>query len=208
MEIAQAYQRLGVRVTIVAPHLLPRDDPEAADVMRRVFEREGVRLVLGRAASVRRDAKAIVVSSEREEARGECLLVAVGRKPNVHGLELERAGVRHSVRGVPVDDRLRTNVRHIYAAGDVIGGEQFSHIAGWQAFEATRNALLPGSASGRPNPVAWVTFTDPEVAQVGLDEAAASKQLGEELTITRWEIARVDRARCDDDEDGFIKLLS
>jgi pyruvate/2-oxoglutarate dehydrogenase complex dihydrolipoamide dehydrogenase (E3) component len=208
MEIAQAYQRLGARATIVAPRLLARDEPEAADIMRRVFEREGVRLVFGRATSVRRDAKAIVVGSEREEARGECLLVAVGRRPNVHGLELERAGVRYSECGVPVDDRLRTNARHIYAAGDVIGGEQFSHIAGWQAFEAARNALLPGSASGRPNPIAWVTFTDPEVAQVGLTERQARERLGDRVRAVTWENRRVDRAVCDDEEDGFIKIVT
>jgi pyruvate/2-oxoglutarate dehydrogenase complex dihydrolipoamide dehydrogenase (E3) component len=135
-------------------------------------------------------------------------LVAAGRRPNIAGLALDRAGVAHSDRGIPADDQLRTNIPHIYAAGDVLGGEQFSHVAGWQAFEATRNALLPGSASGRPNPKAWVTFTDPEVAQVGVSEAAARQQFGEAVTVTRWDIAHVDRAKCDDDEDGFIKLIS
>jgi pyruvate/2-oxoglutarate dehydrogenase complex dihydrolipoamide dehydrogenase (E3) component len=150
----------------------------------------------------------VVVSDAGGEVRAECLLVAAGRRPNIAGLALDRAGVAHSERGIAVDDRLRTNIPHIYAAGDVLGGEQFSHLAGWQAFEATRNALLPGNSSGRPNPMAWVTFTDPEVAQVGLQEATAREQLGGDLTITRWDIARVDRAKCDDDEDGFIKLLS
>ena len=98
----------------------------------------------------------------------------------------------------------RTSTRRATSSG----GEQFSHVAGWQAFEATRNALLPGSSSGRVNPMAWVTFTDPEVAQVGLSETAAREQLGETMTVTKWDIARVDRAKCDDDEDGFIKLVS
>lgn len=209
MELAQAFQRLGSQVTIVAPRLLPHDDPDAVDVLRRVFEREGVRLIHGRATSVRQGPTDIVVASDTGgEARGECLLVAAGRRPNITGLALERAGVAHSERGIVVDDRLRTNVPHIYAAGDVLGGEQFSHVAGWQAFEATRNALLPGSTSGRPNPMAWVTFTDPEVAQVGLDEPSARKTLDDGVTVTRWDIAKVDRAKCDDDEDGFIKLLS
>jgi pyruvate/2-oxoglutarate dehydrogenase complex dihydrolipoamide dehydrogenase (E3) component len=125
-------------------------------------------------------------------------LTVVGGGPL--GMELAQA--------LSVDHQLRTNVPHIYAAGDVLGREQFSHVAGWQAFEATRNALLPGTASGRVNPMAWVTFTDPEVAQVGLSEKAAREQLGETMSVTRWDIARVDRARCDDDEDGFIKLVS
>jgi pyruvate/2-oxoglutarate dehydrogenase complex dihydrolipoamide dehydrogenase (E3) component len=209
VELAQAFQRLGSQVTVVAPRLLPHDDPEAAKALERVFEREGVRLVRGRAASVWHEVNAVVVTSDDgSEARAETLLVAAGRQPNVDGLGLDRAGIAHSSRGIPVDDRLRTNVPHIYAAGDVIGGEQFSHVAGWQAFEATRNALLPGSASGRPNPLAWVTFTDPEVAQVGLTEASARQQLGDAVHVSRWNLSQIDRAKCDDDEDGFIKLMS
>ena len=209
MELAQAFQRLGSRVTIVAPGLLPHDDPEAADVIQHVLEREGVRWLRGRAVAVRQESAEVMVSADDgTEARGDALLVAAGRRPNISGLALDRAGITHSDRGIPVDDRLRTNVPHIYAAGDVLGGEQFSHVAGWQAFEATRNALLPGSSSGRPNPMAWVTFTDPEVAQVGLSEATARERFGDAITVTRWDIARVDRAACDDDEDGFIKLIA
>jgi pyruvate/2-oxoglutarate dehydrogenase complex dihydrolipoamide dehydrogenase (E3) component len=208
MELAQAFNRLGSQVTIIAPRLLPHDDPEAAQVLQRVFAREGVRFLAGRAVSVRQETAGIVVVSDVGECRGESLLMAAGRRPNVAGLGLERAGVSHSANGIAVDDRLRTNVPHIYAAGDVLGREQFSHIAGWQAFEATRNALLPGHSSGRANPMAWVTFTDPEVAQVGATEAGARERLGDALTVTRWNIAQVDRARCDDDEEGFIKLLS
>lgn len=209
MELTQAFERLGSQVTVVAPHLLPHDDPDAVAVIRGVFEREGVRFVAGRAVSVRQGPGGIVVATDTgQEAHGRSLLVAAGRRPNVAGLGLERAGVVHSGRGIVVDDRLATNIPHIYAAGDVLGGEQFSHVAGWQAFEAVRNALLPGSASGRPNPMAWVTFTDPEVAQVGPLEQAARQQVGDGLTVTRWDIAKVDRAKCDDDEDGFIKLLS
>jgi pyruvate/2-oxoglutarate dehydrogenase complex dihydrolipoamide dehydrogenase (E3) component len=209
IELAQAFQRLGSHVTIVAPRLLPHDDPEAGEVLQRVFEREGIRWLQGRAIAVRQEPAGIVVASDAGgEAHGENLLVAAGRRPNVAGLALDRAGVAHSDRGIPVDDRLRTNVAHIYAAGDVLGGEQFSHVAGWQAFEATRNALLPGTASGRVNPMAWVTFTDPEVAQVGMSEMAARQRFGQAVTVTRWDIAQVDRARCDDDEEGFIKLIS
>lgn len=209
MELAQAFQRLGSRVTMVASQLLPHDDADAGAVLQRIFEREGIRWLRGRATGVRRQRDGIAVSSDvGAEARGDTILVAAGRRPNVEGLGLDRAGVAYSARGVVVDDRLRTNVAHIFAAGDVLGTEQFSHIAGWQAFEATRNALLPGSSSGRPNPMAWVTFTDPEVAQIGLTEREARTRHGGAVTVTRWDIARVDRARCDDDEEGFIKLVS
>ena len=208
VELAQAFQRLGAAVTIVATRLLPHDDPDAARVIGRVFEREGIRVVRGRAISVRPDGGAGVVSTDvGSDVPADALLVAVGRQPNIDGLGLDRAGIVHSPRGIVVDDRLRTNVPHIYAAGDVLGGEQFSHIAGWQAFEATRNALLPGSASGRPNPMAWVTFTDPEVAQVGLTEAAARERHGDRVVVKQWDLPRIDRAKCDDDEDGFVKLV-
>jgi pyruvate/2-oxoglutarate dehydrogenase complex dihydrolipoamide dehydrogenase (E3) component len=209
MELTQAFQRLGSSVTMVAPHLLPHDDPDAGAVLKAVFEREGVRWLKGWAVEMKQQGGEICVSLDAgSEARGHALLIAAGRRPNVEGLGLERAGVTYSSRGIPVDDRLRTNVPHIFAAGDVLGREQFSHVAGWQAFEAARNALLPGSDSGRANPMAWVTFTDPEVAQIGLNEIEARQQLGDSATITRWDVARVDRAKCDDDEDGFIKLIS
>jgi pyruvate/2-oxoglutarate dehydrogenase complex dihydrolipoamide dehydrogenase (E3) component len=209
MELAQTFQRLGSQVTVVAERLLPHDDQEAAAVLRRVLEREGVQWLRGRAIEVRHEPAGIKVASDAGgEAHGERLLVAAGRRPNIKSLALDRAGVVHSDRGIPVDGRLQTNVPHIYAAGDVLGGEQFSHVAGWQAFQATRNALLPGSASGRPNPMAWVTFTDPEVAQVGVSEATAHERFGEAITVARWDIARVDRAKCDDDEEGFIKLIA
>jgi pyruvate/2-oxoglutarate dehydrogenase complex dihydrolipoamide dehydrogenase (E3) component len=208
-ELAQAFQRLGSRVTIVAPQLLPHDDPDASAVIARVFEREGIRSVCGRATSVRCEGASAILSTDAgTDVVAERVLVAAGRRPNVDGLGLDRAGVVYSPRGIVVNDRLRTNVPHIYAAGDVLGREQFSHVAGWQAFEAARNALLPGSASGHPNPMAWVTFTDPEVAQVGLTEEAARARHGDRVVVSRWNLNHIDRAKCDDDEDGFIKIVT
>ncbi len=194
MEMAQAYQRLGAQVSLVADRLLPKDEPEVREVMQRVFEREGIRLVRGRARSARKDGDEIVVSTDGEEARGDLLLIACGRKPAVDGLDLENAGVIYSEEGVPVDDQLRTNVKNIYAAGDVTGGYQFTHFAGWQAFQAVRNALLPGSTSGLTDLVPWVTFTDPEVAHVGLTEDQARARFGESIQVRHWDISRTDRA--------------
>jgi len=208
VELAQAFQRLGAAVTIVAARLLPHDDRDAARVIARVFAREGIRIVEGRAISVQSEGGAAVVSTDVGiDVEADMLLVAAGRRPNVEELGLDRAGIVHSPRGIVVDDRLRTNVPHIYAAGDVLGREQFSHVAGWQAFEATRNALLPGSASGRPNPMAWVTLTDPEVAQIGLSEAAARERHGDRVVVEQWDLPRIDRAKCDGDEDGFVKMV-
>ena len=208
MEMAQAYQRLGAQVTVVADRLLPKEEPEVREVMRRVFEREGVRFVWGRAKSARKEGDEIGVATDGEEARGDLLLIASGRKPTVAGLDLEKAGVNYSEGGIPVDDQLRTNVKNIYAAGDVTGGYQFTHFAGWQAFQAARNALLPGSNSGLTDLVPWVTFTDPEVAHVGLTEEQARVKFGENVRVCRWDMSRTDRAICEDDRDGFIQVIA
>lgn len=207
LEIAQAYQRLGSSVTVIAERILPKEEPETAETLERVLQREGVRFVRGKATSARRDGDAIVVGTADEEARGELLLVATGRAPSVEGLDLEKAGVQVKAKGIPVDDHLRTNVKNIYAAGDVTGGFQFTHFAGWQAFQAIRNALLPGSSSGFSDLVPWVTFTDPEVAHVGMTEAQAREQFGDAVTVCRREMSRVDRAVCENDTGGFIKLV-
>ena len=208
MEMAQAYQRLGSRVTIVAERLFPKEEPEVRDVIRRVFEREGVRFVEARATSARRENDQVIIGTDRGEARGDLLLVTAGRRPVVDGLDLEKAGIHYSERGIPVDEYLRTNVRNIYAAGDVIGKYQFTHLAGWQAFQAVRNALLPGKATGFTEVVPWTTFTDPEVAHVGATESEARQRFGDEVTVHRWEMKNTDRAICENDTDGFIKVIT
>jgi pyruvate/2-oxoglutarate dehydrogenase complex dihydrolipoamide dehydrogenase (E3) component len=208
IEMAQAYQRLGSQVTVVGKAVLPNEDPDVQELIKTVLEREGVRFVLERANAVRRDGGSVVISIETEEVTGDLLLVAAGRKPNTEGLDLEKAGVKYSPAGIPVDDRLRTNVHHIYAAGDITGGYQFTHYAGWQAFQAVRNALLPGSASGISDVVPWVTFTDPEAAHVGLTEPEARTKHRDRIQVHRWELGKVDRAVCENDASGFLKVIT
>lgn len=208
IEVAQAYQRLGAQVTVAAERWLPRDEPEARKVMHEVLQREGVKLVGGHARSARRENGQIVITTGATEVRGDLLLIATGRVPVVSGLDLEKAGVKYSEKGIPVDARLRTNVAHIYAAGDVIGGYQFSHLAAWQAFLAARNALIPGSSKGLTDLVPWVTFTDPEVAHVGLTQEQARERFGEDIMVGRTEMAHIDRAICEDERDGFIKVVA
>jgi pyruvate/2-oxoglutarate dehydrogenase complex dihydrolipoamide dehydrogenase (E3) component len=207
-EIAQAYQRLGVEVTVIAETLLPKEDDDVRDLLEQVFEAEGIRRIKERAISARKEADRIVVSTGDAEAQGHLLLVAAGRKPNMEGLDLEKAGVKYTAQGIAVDDQLRTTASHIYAAGDVLGGHEFSHFAGWQAFQAVRNALLPGHNSGQTDVVPWVTFTDPEVAHVGLSEVQAQSRFGNELKVRRFPIEKIDRAVCEDDRHGFIKILA
>ncbi|MGH9739358.1 MAG: dihydrolipoyl dehydrogenase family protein [Candidatus Acidiferrales bacterium] len=207
-EIAQAYQRLGAQVTIIADTLLPKEDEDVCDMMERVFVGEGIRRVKGRAKAARKEGDSIMVSTGEKEAWGDLLLIAAGRKPNIEGLDLEKAGVEYTKNGITVDHELRTRASHIYAAGDVLGSYQFSHFAGWQAFQAVRNALLPGNSSGRTEIVPWVTFADPEVARVGMGEKEAKSQIGADLKVCRWPIEKIDRAVCEDDRNGFIKILA
>ena len=208
LEMALAYRRLGADVSVVGEELLGREEPEVRSFVAEMLGREGVRFLQGVVREVRHDGARFTVAAGDSELEGDALLVATGRKPNVEGLHLERAGVAHSADGVTVDRYLRTNVRHVYAAGDVVGGPQFTHLAGWQAFQAVRNALLPGRASGVPVVVPWVTFLDPEVARVGLAEAEARARYGDGVRVHRWDMARSDRAIADVEARGFIKVVA
>jgi pyruvate/2-oxoglutarate dehydrogenase complex dihydrolipoamide dehydrogenase (E3) component len=207
-EVAQCYQRLGARVTIVAPRLLPRAEEQASELLSQVFAREGLQHVRARAQSVLAEGGQVRVQTAAGEFAAELLLAAVGRAPNLRGLELERAGVRYSERGIEVNARLQTTARHIYAAGDVIGGPQFSHLAGWQGFLAVRNAILPGGGEVVPAAMPEVTYTVPEVAHVGLTEAKARERFGESVRTASLDLSRVDRAVSENDASGFIKLVA
>lgn len=208
-EIAQAYRRLGSHVTVIAESLLPREEPDVSELLERIFVLEGIERLPARADSVwgRRDA--ITVQSKAGDATGDLLLVAVGRAPLVADLGLEAAGVRYSGRGIEVNEYLQTTARHIYAAGDVIGGAQFSHLAGWQGFQAVRNALLPGNNLGTSAAMPRITFTAPEIAQIGLTEKTARERFrSDDLQVMAFDIAKVDRAVNEDDRLGLIKIIA
>lgn len=208
-EIAQAYSRLGSAVTIIAEHLLPREEPEPSELLNRVFAHEGIVRISARAESVRKQDGQITVLTNAGNATGDLLLVAVGRAPLVNGLGLEAAGVGYSERGIEVNKHLQTSARHIYAAGDVIGGAQFSHLAGWQGFQAVRNALLPGNNAGTSAAMPHITFTSPEVAQIGITERIAREAFsGDDLQIRSFDINKIDRAVNEDDRLGLIKIVA
>jgi len=209
-EMAQAFQRLGSQVTLIASRdrLLPRDDPSASQALDQVFRAEGINLVYNaRAELAWQDKDGIHLGAGGNGHVGDVLLLATGRRPNVDGMDLENAGVEYSAQGIQVNRSLRTSQRHIYAAGDCTGGPQFTHYAGWQAAMAVRNALLPGSSPGLTERVPWTTFTDPEVAHIGLSEAQARQRQGDDVLTYEWPMARVDRARTAGDTTGFIKLV-
>ena len=209
-EMAQAFRRLGAEVTLLSSRdrVLPRDDPEASRVIAETFAAEGIDVRYNaRVERVWQDERGVHVASSGEEVVGDALLLAVGRRPNVGGLDLEKAGIEYSAARIQVDEHLRTSQRHIYAAGDCVGGYQFTHYAGWQAAMAVRNALLPGASAGITDLEPWTTFTDPEVAHSGLTEAQAREKHGDAVRICEWPMARVDRARTEGDTSGFTKIV-
>ncbi|MFQ5858107.1 MAG: dihydrolipoyl dehydrogenase family protein [Anaerolineae bacterium] len=209
-EMAQAFRRLGARVTLVEAldQVLPLEGPRASRVLAEVFATEGIELRLNATAErAWQNGDDIHLVAGGEDVVGDALLVAIGRRPNVDGLDLEKAGVNYTAEGIQVDDQLRTSQKHIYAAGDCIGSFQFTHYAGWQAFMATRNALLPGASKGVSDRVPWTTFTDPEVAHVGLNEAQAREKHGDTVMTCEWPMEQVDRALAEGDTAGFIKIV-
>jgi pyruvate/2-oxoglutarate dehydrogenase complex dihydrolipoamide dehydrogenase (E3) component len=206
VEMAQAYRRLGAQVTLIDRAILPEQDREAARAMLKVFVNEGIRYVQGLARSVNQDNKKIIVEVDSSVIEGDMLLVATGRKPNVSGLDLEKAGIEYSADGIKANSSMQTTARNIYAAGDVTGGMQFTHLAAWQGFQAARNALLPGTEK-KDKPVPFTIFTDPEVAHVGLTEEQAREKHGRSLRVAHLNLQHSDRAVCENNLDGFLKIM-
>ena len=194
-ELAQAQRRLGARVTLLELFtILPKDDPAAVEVVRRQLVAEGIDLREQVAVTgVEREGNGVAITLEQagvqERLTGSHLLVAAGRRANVEGLGLAAAGVEHSPKGIKVDARLRTTNRRIYAIGDVAGGLQFTHVAGYHAGIVIRNALFRLPAKVDTSAVPWVTYTEPELAQVGLErscrEGARPRGRGPDLAVRR-----------------------
>jgi pyruvate/2-oxoglutarate dehydrogenase complex dihydrolipoamide dehydrogenase (E3) component len=212
-ELAQAFARLGSKVTIVqGPNrLLPKEDPEVSQAIAETFAREGITVITG--ARMRRvwcDGADKVVAAQRGEeqieVRGSEILVALGRVPNVEGLNLEAAGVEYAKQGITVDQYLQTTTKNICAIGDVIGGYLFSHVAAYHAGVAVRNVVVPiKRAKVSYAALPWVTFTDPEAARIGMTEEEALQQ--GPVRVIRFSYGEIDRAQAEAETHGFIKLV-
>jgi pyruvate/2-oxoglutarate dehydrogenase complex dihydrolipoamide dehydrogenase (E3) component len=213
-ELGQAFGRLGSQVTIASAseHLLPREDEDLAGVLARRLREEGVSVLdrtrVIRAAQSNGLKQVTVRVPEGERTIGvEEILVAAGRQPNVEDLGLDDVGVAFDERAVRIDARCRTTVSSIWAVGDVAGPYQFTHWANYQARIVIRNALFPGSWACDFHTVPWTTFTEPEVARVGLSEAEA-RQRGVPYDLFTASFEDNDRALCDGEFDGFVKVLT
>jgi dihydrolipoamide dehydrogenase len=216
-EMTQAFARFGAQVTQIemAPQIMGREDPDVAAFVRQRFEAEGVTVLTEHAAKrvlVEDGEQILVCEHQGEQVRVpfDRILVAVGRRPNVKGFGLEELGVRLSERGtVETDGFLRTNIPNIFCAGDVAGPYQFTHTAGHQAWYASVNALFGDFKKFQVDyrVIPWATFTDPEVARVGLNETEAKQQnIAHEVTM--FELAELDRAIAEGEDHGWIKIIT
>jgi pyruvate/2-oxoglutarate dehydrogenase complex dihydrolipoamide dehydrogenase (E3) component len=214
MEMAQAHRLLGSKVTVIEKgRIFGKDDPELVAVVRKRLEEDGVEILEGfEAKKVAKGGETFTVSIVSEDGtermvEGDQLLVAVGRKPNVEGLDLEKAGIEYSPRGIKVDDSLKTTNSRVLAIGDVTGGLQFTHVAGYQGRLAVKNILLKALGSkNETDHVPWVTYTEPELAHVGLTENQV-RERGIKHSVVRAPFHDNDRANAEGETDGLVKVL-
>jgi len=215
LEMAQAHRLLGARVSVLeAATVLAKDDPELAALLVERLRADGIEIAEGiRIHRVERvpEGVAVVIEDRAGERRlvGSHLLVATGRRANLDGLDLDKAGIATDARGgLVVDRRLRTSNRRIYAVGDASGGPQFTHVAGYHAGIVIRNALfrLPAKVDYRALP--WVTYTDPELAQAGMTEAEAMRAHPGDVQVLRWPFHENDRAQAEHETHGLVKVLA
>ena len=225
IEFAQAYRRLGVDVTLVEmeERILPREDAELAGRLEELLRQEEITVLTGtravragregeiRTLTVRAAAGSSPGADAREDERvlraGE-IFVATGRSPNVEALDLEAAGIRTTSEGVAVDGALRTSRSGVFAAGDVIGGHRFTHVADHEARTVIRNALFPFTSDVDYSVVPWAVYSDPELARVGPTEAEARDRHGDRISVYRYDLAELDRAVTDRDARGLVKLVA
>jgi pyruvate/2-oxoglutarate dehydrogenase complex dihydrolipoamide dehydrogenase (E3) component len=209
IEMAQAHRRLGSEVTVIeAERALGRDDPETAAVVLAALRAEGVAIREQTAAArIAGGAGVTVHLPDGSAVAGTHLLVAAGRQVETEALGLTEAGIKAGPKGIAVDARLRTTNRRVHAIGDAAGGLQFTHVAGYQAGVVIRSALFGLPARQRTDHIPWVTYTDPELAQIGLTESAARDRHGARLEVVRVPFAQNDRARAEGRTAGLLKVM-
>jgi pyruvate/2-oxoglutarate dehydrogenase complex dihydrolipoamide dehydrogenase (E3) component len=210
MEMAQAHIRLGSKVTVIeGAKALGNDDPELAAVVLDRLRAEGVEIaedalaqdISGKAGDI------TVQTKDGRSFTGTHILMAVGRTSNTAKLDLDKAGIETTKRGIKVDASLKTTNRRVYAIGDVAGGLQFTHVAGYHASVIIRSALFGLPAKQRTDHIPYATYTDPELAQVGMTEAQARAAHGSAVEVARFEFSGNDRAIAERKTEGFIKVM-
>ncbi|MFH1020657.1 MAG: FAD-dependent oxidoreductase [Pseudomonadota bacterium] len=214
VEMAQAFCRLGTRVTVIqrSGQILSKEDRDLAEIVQQTLAEEGVTFLLNttvvRVGNPGREREVVVknAAGETMTLKGEAILVALGRAPNVKGIGLEKIDIPFDHNGIAVNSYLRTSHRHIYAAGDVIGGHQFTHVAGYEGGVVLRNAVFHLPQKADYTNVPWCTYTHPALASIGLNEKRA-QQAGIGYTVWSEEFTGNDRGLAEGESAGMIKLL-
>lgn len=216
LELAQAMGRLGSQVTIVEfmDQILGPEDLDIADILQQQLKEEGITIYTAtKAVKAQYDNSLFYLTITNTSGKGqthilkaEALLVAAGRKPNIDGLGLEAAGVKFTPRGIPTDPNMKTNIKHIYACGDVNGQLPFTHVAGYEAGIALTNAILRLHRKADYEKIGWCTYTDPEIASIGYNEKRA-KDKGIKYRVWEEQYAENDRAQSEGQTKGKIKIL-
>ncbi|HXG83825.1 MAG TPA: FAD-dependent oxidoreductase [Pyrinomonadaceae bacterium] len=218
MELGQAFARLGSKVTIVemADRILVKEDEEVSALMERILSDEGLEILTKtKAVKVRKSdggAKVVTVESNGKtfEIETDEILAAVGRQPNIDGLDLEKAGVEFDKKQIKTNDYLQTSAKHIFAAGDVTAHFQFTHVADYEAQIVIQNAFVPRPFKKKTDfrVVPWATFTEPEIGRVGMTEKEAQDKFGGEMVkVYRVSFAENDRAQTESATTGFAKVV-
>lgn len=215
IELSAALNRLGVKVTVLqrSADILKKDDPELVERLVRILRDEGVEILTEtRTTGFSRQGNKVIADIEdgkgRRQIEAESVLISIGRRPNLEGLDLEKAGVESDSAGVKVDKHLRTTAKNIYACGDVVPPYLFTHVAEYEAIIAATNACLPlPIRKTNYEHVLWATYTDPELAHAGLTEEQARQRYGEAVRVYRWEHKDVDRAKTDLAQNGLSKFV-
>ncbi len=215
-EMASALNRLGVAITIIEMNdrILPKEDVQLVGMLTATMEQEGVTIITSaKATKVEQQSDMVCLSYEDkagsvQKIKAERLLIAVGRRPNLDGLALDQVGISTTAKAIVVDTTLRTGAKNIYAAGDVVGPYQFSHMAWYQAVLAARNAIIPlFKKKVNYDDVLWVTFTAPELARAGLTEEQARVQYGDRIAVYEQPYRSLDRAITDQATNGLAKFI-
>ena len=210
MEMAQSFRRLGSEVTVIEPGApMGRDDPESVAVVVEAMEAEGVMFVEGKATKVAPGALGsfTLTLEDGQEIAGTDLLIAVGRKARVEGYGLEEIGVELGRNGIAVDERRRTSLKHIYAIGDCREGPRLTHVSGYEGSNVALEITLGLKTKVDWSALPWCTYTDPEVAQIGLTEAQAREQHGDKITVLREGFDHNERAIAEGDTKGHLKVV-
>lgn len=212
IELAQAMNRLGVEVSVVEmfDRILPRDDEDHSLLLQKVLTEEGIRFYLGKKAVAfeQQDGlQSVYFEGDDTPVSGERVLMALGRTPNIKGLELEKAHIKYNRRGIEVDGKMFTTNKKVVAVGDIVGPYQFSHMANVQGIRAVQNMLLPVKRSISYEHVAYTTFTEPELANAGMIESEARKQFGDSIKVYNMPIYSLDRSKTENEVPGNVKII-